>query len=186
VHVDPVAKLDADGTLNWRLEMWRVVWKEVPDHLFFGKGYGFIGSDLYLTQEAMRRGFFTSFEDTVVSGNYHNGWLTMVIPFGIWAVICFLWFCWSALKILRRNQRYGDPELKAINTFLLSYFVTRLIFYMVFYGQFDLDLMVLTGTVGLSVALNGGVRGPESVREVVIEDEPGLNGAVPSGAPQPA
>jgi hypothetical protein len=186
LQVDPVAKQDADGTLDWRLQMWKVVWKDVPDHLFLGKGYSFIGSDLYLTQEAMRRGFFTSFEDTMVSGNYHNGWLTMVIPFGIWAVICFLWFCWSALKILRRNQLYGDPELKTINTFLLSYFVTRLIFYMVFYGQFDLDLMVFTGTVGLSLALNGGVRGPEPALEPVTEDELGSKGAVAAGVPQPA
>ncbi len=59
--------------------------------------------------------------------------------------------------MLRSNYLFGDPSLTQVNTFLLAYFVARLIFYIVFYGQFDLDLPMFAGVVGLSVCLNGGV-----------------------------
>ena len=158
IEVHPMARSDAEGTLNWRLEMWRIVAKEVPDYLVVGKGYGFSGTDYILTQEAIRRGMFRAYEDTLISGNYHNGILTLIIPFGIGGILCFVWFCWSSLWVLMRNYRYSPPDLKNINTFLLAFFLARLSFYFVFYGQFDLDLMVFTGLVGISIALNHGVR----------------------------
>jgi len=67
-------------------------------------------------------------------------------------------FCVASLRVLYRNYRYSPPELRSINTFLLSYFIGRLLFYLVFYGKFYLDLMLFTGIIGLSLSLNGGVR----------------------------
>ena len=160
--VDSQAKHDASSTLDWRIQIWRIVIKEVPDHLILGKGYAYSGADYQLTQEAVRRGIYQAYEDTLISGNYHNGILTLLVPFGLFGTFAFFWFCWAAFKALKSNYRYGDPALKAVNTFLLSFFATRLAFYLVFYGQFDLDLMVFTGVVGLSLALNGGIRTPEN------------------------
>jgi hypothetical protein len=156
--IDPVARTDALGTLDWRLRMWKILVPEVPKYLLLGKGYSFNGTDYYLTQEAIKRGMYNAFEDTLVSGNYHNGILTLIIPFGILGFGAFLWFCAASMSVLRRNLRYGVPELRTINTFLLAYFLARLLFYLVFYGQFDLDFFQFTGTIGLSIALNGGVR----------------------------
>jgi O-antigen ligase len=161
VEIDPSAKQDAIATLDWRLDMWKAVYPEVPRYLLRGKGYAYSGTDYYLTQEAVKRGMFTSYEDTLISGNYHNGLLTIVVPFGIWGIIGFFWFCWAAWRVLYRNYRYGAEDLRLLNTFLLSYFAGRLCFYLVFYGQFDLDFMVFTGVVGLSISLNRGVCGPE-------------------------
>jgi hypothetical protein len=152
-----VARHDAVSTLDWRVQIWKTVVPDVPKYLFLGKGYGFSGTDYYLTQEAVRRGLYVAYEDTLVSGNYHNGILTLLIPFGIFGLLTFLFFCWCSLRLLHRNYSYGDPQFKMINTFMLSYFVTRLLFYLIFYGQFEIDLMVFTGVVGFSVALNGGV-----------------------------
>src|SRR5690606_31332561 len=116
VDVDPVAKRDAQGTLDWRLDMWRVVLPEVPKYLLLGKGYTYSGTDYYLTQEAYRRGMLrTSYEDTLISGNYHNGILTILIPFGIWGMAAFTWFAVAALIALIRNYRYGPPHLLNIN-----------------------------------------------------------------------
>jgi hypothetical protein len=44
-------------------------------------------------------------------------------------------------------------------------------FYLVFYGQFELDLLHFTGAVALSIALNNGVRGPEPARQEISESE---------------
>ncbi|MEN9572639.1 MAG: hypothetical protein RL514_494 [Verrucomicrobiota bacterium] len=157
IDVHPTARQDALGTLEWRLQMWRVVWTEVPHYLWVGKGYTFSSTDFLLTQEAIRRGMFTLYEDTLVSGNYHNGILSLLVPFGLAGTLAFVAFCWAGWGVLRRNYLYGPPEFTRINTFLIAFFTARLLFYLVFYGQFDLDLMVFTGLVGMSIALNGGV-----------------------------
>jgi hypothetical protein len=160
-NIDPAARLDALGTLDWRLSMWKVLIPEVPKYLLLGKGYSFSGTDYYLTSEAIRRGFYNSYEDVLISGNYHNGILTLLIPFGIFGFAAAFWFFWAALRVLINNWRYGDPVIHHVNTCLLSYFVARLTFYVVFYGQFDLDFAHFTGLVGLSIAINGGVKRPE-------------------------
>ena len=157
IQVHPTARQDAQGTLEWRLQMWRVVLPEVPQYLWVGKGYTFSSTDFLLTQEAIRRGMFTLYEDTLVSGNYHNGILSLLVPFGLAGSLAFATFCLAGWRVLNRNYLYGSPDFKRINTFLIAFFTARLLFYLVFYGQFDLDLMVFTGLVGMSIALNGGV-----------------------------
>jgi hypothetical protein len=158
LDVDPVASRDAQGTLDWRIEMWKVVLPEVPQHLLLGKGFAYSGTDYYLTQEAYRRGLLRmSYEDTLISGNYHNGILTLIIPFGIWGFLAFCWFAIASIIALVRNYRFGLPQMLLINRFFLALFLTRLIFYVTVYGQFDLDLPMLTGIVGMSIALNGGI-----------------------------
>lgn len=169
LEVHPMAKADAMGTLDWRLQMWKIVIPEVPKYLLMGKGYGYDGTDYFLTQESVRRGYYNAYEDTMISGNYHNGILTIIIPFGIWGMIGFLWFVGAGLWVLIRNYRYGDPDLYRYNTFLLAYYVARVCFYFTLYGQFDLDFMLFTGIVGLSVALNHGVRKPS---DLVGQTEP--------------
>lgn len=157
VDIDPLAKRDAMSTLDWRLQMWKVVARDVPDYLILGKGFTFSGTDYELMKESVRRGLFSSFEDTLITGNYHNGILTVLIPFGIFGLLAFGWFCAAGWRVLHLNFRNGPPGLRIVNTFLLAYFLSRLSFYLVLYGQFDLDLMLFTGVVGLSIALNNGV-----------------------------
>lgn len=178
LDVDPVAKHDAQGTLDWRLDMWRAVLPEVPQHFWLGKGFAYSGTDLYLTQEAHRRGLiWSSYEDTIVSGNYHNGILTILIPFGIWGLLAFVWFCIAAVRALLRNYRYGEARLRTLNRYILAAFITRIIFYFGLYGQFDLDLPAFAGLLGLSIALNGGIRSPAMV--------PALSTATETPPPHP-
>ena len=168
IQVHPTARQDAQGTLDWRLQMWRTVLPEVPQYLWLGKGYTFSGTDFLLMKESIRRGMFTAYEDTLVSGNYHNGLLTLIIPFGLPGTVAFVAFICASWRVLRRNYLHGSPQLQRVNTFLIAYFTARLIFYTFFYGQFDIDLMIFTGVVGLSVSLNGGVCTPAIYRRLPI------------------
>jgi hypothetical protein len=177
-RIAPTARMDALSTLDWRLSMWKVLVPEIPKYLIVGKGYSFSGTDYYLTQEAVRRGNFPAYEDILVSGNYHNGILTLLIPFGIFGFAAFLWLCGAGLRVLYNNLRYGDPTLRQANQFLLAYVIARLVFYFVFYGQFDLDLMHFTGALGLSIAMNGGMLTSPVVEEIGEEEEPAFE-AVP-------
>jgi hypothetical protein len=158
VQIDPAIRRDAAGTLDWRVEMWRVVLPTVPRYLLLGKGYNFDGTDYYLTAMGAERGIVRSYDAAMISSDYHQGVLTLIIPFGIWGVLAFSAFCVASLRVLYRNYRYSPPEFRLINTFLLSYFIGRLFFYLIFYGEFDLDLMLFTGLIGMSLSLNGGVR----------------------------
>ncbi len=155
VNVDPVARQDADETIQWRLDMWRIVWPEVPNYLWIGKGYTYSPTDYFLMEEAERRGMAKNYETALIVGNYHNGPLTILVLFGIPGMVGFIWFAVAALRVLWRNYKYGDPAMLRANTFLLTFFITQLAFFTLFYGQFAEDLFIFTGVVGLSIALNG-------------------------------
>lgn len=158
VQIDPAIRRDATGTLDWRVEMWRDTIPLVPRYLLLGKGYNFDGTDYYLAIVGAERGIFRSYDAAMISSDYHQGILTLIIPFGIWGVLAFLAFCVASLRVLYRNYRYSPPELRLVNTFLLSFFIGRLLFYFILYGQFELDLMIFTGVTGMSLSLNSGVR----------------------------
>jgi hypothetical protein len=155
IELDPTARADAEATLEWRLEMWKIIIPEVPKYLLHGKGFTFSSVDFALTQIAIQKGIYKAYEDTLITGNYHNGILTTIIPFGIWGVIGFFWFAWASFKFLLRNYRQSLPELKSLNRFLLAYFCVRVLVFLLAYGQFDLDMAALTGVVGLGAAING-------------------------------
>jgi hypothetical protein len=163
LEVNPIAKYDADVTLEWRVQMWKLLLPEVPRYFWVGKGWSMNPTELYLLMEAAKRGLTTGTDITMASGNYHNGPLTLMLHLGIFGVIAFLWFIVAGLIALYRNFRYGVQELRTINTFLFAYFLMRLCYFLFFYGHFAEDLCIFTGVLGLSVSLNGGMRkAPES------------------------
>jgi O-antigen ligase len=156
--IDNEAKTDATGTANWRLDLWRAALPVVPDYLFLGKGYLFDSTDLMLTQIAMSRATYFVDEGALIHGNYHSGILTLLITFGLPGFGVFLWLLWRIWQVLYANYRWGDPSIKTANTFLLVSFLARTVFFFTLYGQFDLDLIIFTGLLGMSVSLNGGIR----------------------------
>lgn len=172
-NIDPSVRADAKATIEWRLNMWPTLVAEIPQYLLLGKGFSYSTIDHYLMAESIARGHRYLFEERIlITGNYHNGPLTILIPFGIWGFLGFIWFCVSALKVLYKNYRYGDPSIRRMNTFLFSFFVGRLIYFTIFYGQLDLDFVLFVGIVGFSLALNGGVSKPSTVPVQSIAPEP--------------
>ena len=181
VQVNPLAMADAKMSTDWRLRMWEVVLKEeVPNHILIGKGYTASATDYWLSMEAFRRGYTADFEMSVIAGDYHNGPLSILIPFGIWGVLAIGAFLYVAGQSLWRNYRYGDPELHRINTFLLAYFWARLLFFMTVFGGISMDFWHFAGIAAMSLALNHGVGKPG---ERAARPEPE---GLPEGAAEPA
>ena len=179
IRIDPTARTDAQGTVEWRLQIWRVVVPEIPRYLLLGKGFTYSGTDYYLTEEAIRRGIYVQdvYEGALIAGDYHQGVLTILMPFGIWGMIGFVWSCWASLRVLYLNHRHGEERLKLVNTFLISNFVARLIFYVFFYGQFEQDFPIFVGIIAASISLNGGVctdKTPLKDEDVSALPEPAL------------
>lgn len=102
----------------------------------------------------------------MVSGDYHSGPLSTIIPIGLAGTLAFLWLLGAGIKVLYRNYRYGDPALRNINTFFLAYFIMQIIFYLGVFGAFNSQLFMFTGLLGMSVSINGGVckRGQVAAR----------------------
>ena len=165
IKIDPVIKQAAQDSTDWRLDIWRSLWPEVPRYLFKGKGYSIDQRELMQVQDAAMRGYGTSQEVALFAGDYHNGPLSVVIPFGIYGVVAFLGFLGLGLRVLYNNHRYGDQTLRQINAFLLATFMARALLFILVYGSFFAELFYFTGILGLTVSLNGGEIRADQERE---------------------
>ncbi len=169
LDINADVRVEAAESTQWRLDMWRLVWPEVPDYLLLGKGYAIDPTDLYLTGEAVNLGILPNYSEAITAGNYHNGPLSVLVPFGIWGALAFLWLLGAGLKVLYCNRRYGDARLKLINDFFFGYFLTQCLFFFFVYGDLSSQLSVFVGIFGLSVSLNGGVcRKPAVARQTAV------------------
>jgi hypothetical protein len=161
INVNPVVRQSVDNSSDWRYEMWQTLLPEVPTYLLKGKGYGFDPHEMEFMAENTRRGYDRSYTEFILSGEYHSGPLSIVIPFGVWGFLVFGWFIVAAIQFLYRQYRDGSPALRSINTFLLAYFVARLVVFLFIYGAFHYDFFIFTGLLGLSVSLNGAAPATE-------------------------
>jgi hypothetical protein len=177
VEVDPAARQDALASIEWRLRMWDVLWPQVPLYFWLGKGYVIDPTDLYLTDQAMRHGLASDYDAAIICGDYHSGPLSVIIPFGVWGAIAFLWLLIVEVRVLYCNYRFGDPETKNLNALLLASFLARSVLFFIISGSLHSDLVAFLGLLGLSVAINGGVR----VKKPAEEPLP-----VAAAAPEPA
>lgn len=158
VKVDPVAKMSAEGTKEWRLEIWKSLLPEIPRYFWLGKGLGIDTQDLvsyYQFGDSQVGGEVGG--SFAVVGDYHSGPLSLIIQFGIWGAIGFVWFLVGSLKVLWANYKYGDPDDQRINTYLFASFIAKILMFLFVFGSFYSDIMIFTGIIGFSVSINGGV-----------------------------
>ena len=151
---DSLAVESARVSTGWRVEMWKQVLPEVPTYLFRGKGYALDANDLYMAIESGNRFGGESLSGTILAGDYHSGPLSIVIPFGIYGVIAFMWLLVAGLRVLYRNFKWGSPALRRINALLFASFAARAFFFFVGFGSLHSDLANFLGLLGLAVALN--------------------------------
>ena len=163
LDIDPAARLSAQASTEWRLQIWRDILPQVPQYLLLGKGYGFSTREMQMTQDLRRQG--GDIEGTEMAGDYHNGPLSILIPFGIFGMVGFIWFLWAGFRVLYQNYHFGDPAYRGWNAFLFAYFVVKAVFFFIVFGGLALDFLQFIGVVGLSVSLNGGVAKPVVVPE---------------------
>jgi hypothetical protein len=91
-----------------------------------------------------------------LSSDYHNGPLSVILPFGIWGAIAMVWFFAGGLWVMYRNYRFSPPELQTLNAFLFATYVWAAVN---FYGSsLATGMNIFTGVLGLSVAINRGIR----------------------------
>jgi O-Antigen ligase len=155
VEIDPMIKMQAESSSQWRIDLWKQVVDEVPIYFFKGKGYSFSTDEMYMALfNQNNMGAAGSGQGAAVAGDYHNGPLSLLIPFGVYGLVAFVWLAIAGILYLYKNYQYGDPELRTVNAFLFACFTARVIFFFAVFGAISSDLYVFTGMLGLSVALN--------------------------------
>lgn len=166
IKVDPVARLEAERSTEWRLDMWRILLPEIPRYFWLGKGLEVSVTELDVSNDLSRTVGVT--DSSIVAGNYHNGPLTVLIPFGIWGALGWLWFLAASLRALYYNYRYGDETLRKMNILLLALFAAKTIIFLTVFGDFRVEMPLFLGIIGFSLALNGGIRKPVLLRAPVV------------------
>lgn len=155
---------DAEDSTNWRLEMWQEVLPQIPQYLLLGKGCGIDAHEMEMWHNGMTAGLSGS-SGSNMAGDYHNGPLSVLVPFGLPGAFCFIWFLVAGWKVMKRNLLYGDEEMSLINRFLFASYITKLLIFFLVFGALHNDLFLLSTMVGLSIAVNGGVRSPARAPE---------------------
>ncbi len=160
---DVEVTVDAEGSTEWRKQIWEATWPKVPDYLLLGKGYQLTKADFDLMGGGQFAGgsgakFDAGEEGLAISSDFHNGPLSALIPFGIWGAIGILWVMAACGYVLFSNYKYGDPTLLAFNTFMLASWIGYVIFFFFFFGAFVDDVGWTYGKLaGFSLAMNGGL-----------------------------
>ena len=152
-NFDYLARESAKSSSEWRVEMWRELLPEVPKRFFAGQGWGIDARQLDMSLTMKDTGDL--YASTIMVGNYHNGPLSILLPFGIYGVVAFVWFLVAGVHVLHRNWKFGNPALQGVNAFLLAAFVGRAISFFLIFGSLHSDMALFTGLLGLGVALNG-------------------------------
>jgi hypothetical protein len=168
IKVDQLVRDSAYASTEWRLEMWKNVLPQVPQYFFKGKGFAVDPNDLFMANQSASRALEGATAGAALAGDYHNGPLSLIIPFGIWGVLAFGYFIFVSARTMRYYLHHGDPGLKSANTFILAFFIAKVIFFLLIFGSFWSDLCFFTGLIGLSVSINGE---PRTVVEPVTEEE---------------
>jgi len=169
LDLDAEARMSAEDSTQWRLNMWSALLPQIPPHLLLGKGLAFTPEEF---EELMAgNSILASTASSVdasqgslaMAGDYHNGMLSLIIPFGIWGVITFFWFMVAGTRVLYLNAKYGRPDLLHANAFLLMLFGWEALNFASCLGglQIASELASFVGFLGLSISLNNGVRQPE-------------------------
>ena len=161
LNLSAEVKAAADDSSEWRFKMWEALLPQVRSHLLLGKGYAISMEDFqFMGRDTAFQSVDASQQGLALAGDYHNGPLSVVLSFGICGVIAFLWLMLAGLRVVYCNFRYGDESLRTINIYLLAsllYYSFRFIF---LYGALSSDMLFFASTIGLSIALNGGVCRP--------------------------
>lgn len=161
LNIDPLARMSAAATTEWRVQMWKDLLPQIPQYLILGKGYSISAGEMFMAQFRLGSGM----ETTMLAGDYHNGPLSVIIPFGIFGTLGFLWLLWAGLRVTYQNFKFGDPAYHRANTFLFAFLVVKVIFFFTVFGALVSDLVMFTGLIGLSISLNGGVAKPVVVTQ---------------------
>ena len=161
---DSAVVLEAQGSSEWRYQIWRATWPTVPQYLLLGRGFNIPQDDF----ESMGGGTFANARvvdpgqnPLAMSNDFHSGPLSTLVPFGIWGGIGIVWLMGAGLFVTYRNFRYGEPDLYHFNVYMFAGFIYGIFGFFFVFGGFNAAVGDFGCMAGWSIAMNGRVGRPE-------------------------
>jgi hypothetical protein len=170
LDISPEARMNAETSTEWRLEIWRALLPQIPNYLLIGKGYAF-SAEIYNEEMGANSIFHgqkvidASQNALALSSDFHSGPLSLIIPFGIWGVLLWLWYLIAGFFVVWRNYRNGNPDLGFINRYLYVVFIVKCITFVFIFGDLVGDMAGYAAIIGLSIALNHGIGRPQPIKK---------------------
>lgn len=139
---------DASNSSEWRLLVWAIAWIELPNYWLIGKGLAFSYSNLEYAQMTD----VANVEWAVITNNYHNGPLSVMIGFGVLGLFALigLW-----VTLIKRYNYYiysdwgEDIQRKQYFIIVYSYFLTLTITFIFIFGDVHISIPILFFVVAL-------------------------------------
>ncbi len=145
------ARMNAWGTIDWRMQVWKGGLAKIPDYWLVGEGLAF-DPDLYPT----RLIFSTDHAaQAIVTKSYHNGPLSLLLVLGAPGLIVGIAFIVVSLvyfsKLLRAD--WVNPEMHRIFRCLYSFYVQVGVGFLVTYGDVQISFPQLFFFAALLVGI---------------------------------
>ena len=90
---DPMMLRAAQGSIDWRIDIWKMAWENVPRYLLIGRGLTFDVTGWAWLQAAA----YKTTEFNYANHNYHSGPLSLLVDFGLPGFICATGFMISVV-----------------------------------------------------------------------------------------
>lgn len=143
---DRAAAGDAEGSVEWRVEMWETVLKSnLIDNKVLGDGFGFSARDLEIITGAMAggQGYVggSRFEEQLVTGAYHSGPLS-AIRFGgyVGLVLFYALLLGTMVKAFQMISLCRGTPYFFIALYLALPMIYAIFSYTIIYGAYDAAL----------------------------------------------
>lgn len=135
IEVASSAVEDAEGTITWRLDLWREAIRYIPDFFFIGKGFSYDGN-LFLAAQ----GGYASYDAlnwALVTGAYHNGYLSLLLLTGVVGLVSGLALLVSlAIRQIRIEKKsWNNPALHRCYQAFLASQLCWILVYLTVYGD---------------------------------------------------
>ncbi len=146
IQVETVARDDADGTLEWRFDVWDMALLELrqnPEFFVIGKGLTY-SSHEYMAMELSGR-LYGNYLWAIITSTYHQGILSLLIILGIPGLIVGTLFLGLGLYLNRPSQlhRSFDQVLKSIHLLIFAYTSLIVAKFFTIYGDVQVSWPVL-------------------------------------------
>jgi len=139
------ARYSAQGTVDWRLMLWREGLRHIPEYLWIGQGFSY---DAYAGSmvEAVR-GYRTQHEQimwAIAQADYHQGMISTLVTVGLFGTLSFFGILFFEFRRHYRlmRQPWSDPVLKRYHLLFFSLMCRDIIVY-VLAGQAHVNMPAL-------------------------------------------
>jgi len=146
IQVETVAMDDADGTLQWRFDLWDTAFLELrenPEFLLVGKGLTY-SSDEYFAMEYAGP-VYTNYMWAVITSTYHQGVISLLVILGIPGLIIGVAFLGIGLFYNRPGKinHAFDPDLKSVQLVIYAYLSLIIAKFFTIYGDLHVSWPVI-------------------------------------------